>query len=214
MQKVKIVKIPKNRAVITKELLLKNLPKAYQERAQRYLDEESSLSYSTGRLLLRKVLFENGLPASLLEEIRYSEQGKPSFIHHNFSISHSNGYVAIIFSTDFSVGIDIERKKTVDLKLFNYLFTELEWNSILDATDSLERFYWFWVRKEALLKAAGCTLIDLKQLKVFEEYGMYHNKRFYFKSFDFDSNFNGIVAMETKTAIDVEFVEIKDLLEE
>ena len=214
MQQIKIVKLPENNPVFTRELFLKNLPKTLQEKANRYLDEADSLSYSTGRLLLKKALFENGLPASFLEEIRYSEEGKPSFIDHNFSISHSNGYVVLVFGTTFSVGIDIEKKKTIDLKLFNYLFTELEWKSILDTENSLERFYWFWVRKEALLKAAGCTLKDLKQLAVFEHYGTYKGKRYYFESFDFDPEFNGIVAMETKTAFDVEFVEIKDLLEE
>ena len=214
MLKIRIVKTAKNNPFFTKELLLKNLPKSLQEKAKRYLNEESSLSYSAGRLLLKKALFENRLPASLLEEIYYSEQGKPSFKAHNFSISHSNGYVVLVFSTNFSVGIDIEKKKTIDLKLFNYLFTDLEWTSILNAENSLERFYWFWVRKEALLKAAGCKLKDLKQLEVFEYYGMYKEKRYYFKSFNFDSDFNAIVATETQTAIAVEFVELKDLLEE
>jgi 4'-phosphopantetheinyl transferase len=172
------------------------------------------MSYSAGRLLLKRALFENGLPAALLEEICYSEQGKPSFKAHNFSISHSNGYVALLFGTNFSVGIDIEKKKAIDLKLFNYLFTALEWTSILNAEHSLERFYWFWVRKEALLKATGCTLKDLKQLEVFEHYGMYKEKHYYFKSFNFDPEFNAIVATETQTAIAIEFVELKDLLEE
>jgi 4'-phosphopantetheinyl transferase len=214
MLKIRILKIAKNNTFFTKELLLKNLPKSLQERAKRYLDEESSMSYSAGRLLLKRALFENGLPAALLEEICYSEQGKPSFKAHNFSISHSNGYVVLVFGTNFSVGIDIEKKKTIDLKLFNYLFTALEWTSILNAEHSLERFYWFWVRKEALLKATGCTLKDLKQLEVFEHYGMYKEKHYYFKTFNFNPEFNAIVATETQTAIAMEFVELKDLLEE
>lgn len=214
MLKIRIVKIAKNNSSFTKELLLKNLPKSLQERAKRYLDEESSLSYSAGRLLLKRALSENGLPASLLEEIGYSEQGKPSFKVHNFSISHSNGYVVLAFSTNFSVGIDIEKRKTIDLKLFNYLFTAQEWASILDARNSLERFYWFWIRKEALLKAVGCTLKELKQLKVYEHYGTYKKKHYYFKPFDFDPDFNGIVATETQTAIAMEFIELKDLLKD
>jgi len=214
MLKIRIVKIAKNNPIFTKDVLLKNLPKGFQNRAKRYLNEESSLSYSTGRLLLKKALFENGLPTSLLEEMCYSEQGKPSFKAHNFSISHSNGYVVLVFSTNFSIGIDIEKKKTIDLKLFSYLFTALEWTSILDAENSLERFYWFWVRKEALLKAAGCTLKDLKQLEVFEHYGTYKDKYYYFKSFNFHPDFNGIVATEIQTTIAVEFVELKDLLED
>ena len=214
MQKIWIVNVSEHTDNFTKEMLLKKLPESYNKRANRYLTKEDSMSYIVGRLLLKKALIQHRFSTSLLEEIRYSEHGKPSFINHNFSISHSHWYVSLIFSTAFSVGIDIEKKKEIDLKLFNYLFTDFEWKYIINAENSLERFYWLWVRKEALLKAAGCTLKDLKQIEVFEHYGTYKGKHYYFESFDFDPDFNGIVAMETKTAIDVEFVEIKDLLEE
>lgn len=214
MLKIRIVKIPKNNTIFTKELLLENLPKSLWERANRYLDKESSLSYITGRLLLKKALFESEFLTSLLEEIHYSEHGKPSFIDHNFSISHSNEYVVLVFGTKISVGIDIEKKKNIDLVLFKYLFTELEWKSIIDDENSLQRFYWFWVRKEALLKAVGCSLKELKQLEVLEDYGVYRDKRYYFKSFDFDADFNGIVAMEEKVDFEMELVDMKDLLKE
>jgi len=212
MQKIWIAKTLKNSAIFTKELLLENLPKALSNRAHRYLDEESSLSYITGRLLLKKALLKNGLQAFLLEEIRYSEHGKPSFIDHNFSISHSNGYVALVFGTEFSIGIDIEKKKNIDLKLFKYLFTEQEWESIIEAENSLERFYWFWVRKEALLKAAGCALTALKQLEVLEHHGLYKDKYYYFKPFNFNTDFNGIVATEEKVNFDVELIDVENLL--
>jgi 4'-phosphopantetheinyl transferase len=42
---------------------------------------------------------------------------------------------------------------------------------------------------------------------------MYKEKHYYFKSFNFDPEFNAIVATETQTAIAIEFVELKDLLE-
>lgn len=212
MQKIWIIKIPKNDTSFTKEALLKNLPKSFKERADRYLSKESSMSYIVGRLLLKKALLDNKLSTSLLEEIHYSEHGKPSLMSHNFSISHSNWYVTLVFSTEFSIGIDIENKKRIDLKLFSYLFTVPEWKSIMEADNSLDRFYWFWVRKEALLKAVGCALKDLKQLAVSAHFGIYKGKRYYFESFDFDPDFNGIVATEEKINSTVEYVDIKDLL--
>ncbi len=212
MQNIWVVRVSENNTIFTKETLLANLPESLWKRANRYLDNESSLSYIAGRLLLKKALFKNGLSASLLEEIHYSEHGKPSFINHNFSISHSNWYVVLAFSTAFSIGIDIEKKKNIDLKLFKYLFTELEWKSIIEDENSLERFYWFWVRKEALLKAAGCALKDLKQLEVLEHHGLYKGKHYYFESFDFDDDFNGIVAIEEKVDFEVTLLDIKDLL--
>jgi 4'-phosphopantetheinyl transferase len=214
MQNIWIVKISENYTVSTKQKLLEKLPDLFSERAKRYLDEESALSFLTGRLLLKKAIFLNGLPTSLLEEIHYSEYGKPGLLDHNFSISHSNGYVVLVFGTKFSIGIDIEKKKNIDLNLFNYLFTDLEWNSINEAENSLEKFYWFWVRKEALLKAVGCSLKDLKKLEVLENYGMYKDKRYHFEAFDFNSDFNGVIAMEEKVAFNVEFVDLMDLLKE
>jgi 4'-phosphopantetheinyl transferase len=43
---------------------------------------------------------------------------------------------------------------------------------------------------------------------------MYKEKRYYFESFDFDPDFNGIVATETQTPIAMEFIELKDLLKD
>lgn len=212
MQKIWIIQIPKNNSLYTKETLLKNLPKVLWEKANRYLDNESSLSFIIGRLLLKKALIKNGLPPSFLEEIRYSQHGKPSILTHNFSISHSNWYVALVFGTNLPVGIDIEKKKNVNLKLFKYLFTEQEWKRIVEAQNSLEKFFWFWVRKEALLKAAGCALKELKNLEVLEDHGMYNGTRYYFKPFDFHPDFNGMVASTEKVDFDVACIEIAGLL--
>lgn len=213
MQKIWVVKITENDSFLTKERLLKNLPESIYNRANRYLDAESSWSFITGRLLLKKVLSENKISPSLLEEIHYSDHGKPSFIDYNFSLSHSNWYVVLIFGTSFSVGIDIEKKKNIDLNLFKYLFTDLEWKSIITSENPLERFYWFWVRKEALLKAVGCALKDLKLLEVNEHFGIYKDKRYLFKTFDFDSEFNGVVAMEDKIEVEVKHIQMADLLD-
>ena len=201
-----------NDLVFSKEMLLKRLPESLWLKANRYLDAQSSMSYIGGRLLLKNALVQKGVSSSLLEEIRYSEHGKPSFEDHHFSISHSNWYVVLVFGTAFSVGIDIEMKKNIDLKLFEYLFTIREWNSILSAENSLDRFYWYWVRKEALLKAVGCSLKVLKELEVYEYHGIYKNKRYYFESFEFDASFNGMIAMEKKERFEVKMLSFKDLL--
>ena len=211
MQKIWIVKTPKNNTLHTKELLLKKLPKSLWIKANRYINIESSLNYIVGRLLLKKALITNKLPISLLEEIHYSEHGKPSFLNHNFSISHSNGYVSLVFGTKYSIGIDIEKKKVIDLALFHYLFTKDEWVSIKEDQNSLERFYWFWVRKEALLKASGSSIKQLKQLIVQEHQGMYKEKKYHFTPFKFDSDYNGIVATEEIIDFEVEVIKIEDL---
>lgn len=212
MHKIYIVKTNQNDGFYRKEKLLKSLPKSLCIKANRYLDVASSIDYITGRLLLKYALIKNGFSESLLENISYSTHGKPSLKGLNFSISHSNGYVVFVCSTENSLGIDIEMKKNIDLKLFEYLFTEWEWSLIMTAKNKQEQFYWYWVRKEALLKASGCALHELKDLEVFEHHGIYKEKRYYFKAFDFDADFNGMLAMEKKEEFEVERMYLEVLL--
>ena len=211
MQKTWLVKIPENTTIYSKKALLNKLPISFLDRANRYIKDEDSYAYILGRLLLKKALVDNELPLSLLEKIQYSIHGKPSFIDCNFSISHSNRYVAFVFSTKFSIGIDIEKKKKVDLKLFEYLFTSEEWSAIMQSKNALEKFYWYWVRKEALLKAAGCGLGDLMKLEVFESHGTYMGRRYYFEPLNFDLAYNGIVAIMEKKSLDLVLLDIRDL---
>jgi len=212
MHDIWILKMEDDDRDFSKEMLLKRLPESLWLKANRYLDTQSAKSYIGGRLLLKYAISQKGLSSSLLEKIRYSEHGKPSFEDQHFSISHSDRYVVLIFGTAFPVGIDIEMKKNIDLKLFEYLFTIKEWDSILTAENSTERFYWYWVRKEALLKAVGCSLKALRELEVFEEHGIYKNKRYYFEPFEFNTSFNGMIAMEKKERFKVNVLSFKDLL--
>jgi 4'-phosphopantetheinyl transferase len=212
MGEIWIVNFSNNSQQFIDEELLKNLPESTVNRALRYLNKESFLSFITGRLLLKKAISESEYSSFSIENITYSDKGKPSFTNVNFSISHSNGYVVLIFGTVFQVGIDIEKRKDIDLKLFKYLFTDLEWSDIKEDNNPLDRFYWYWVRKEALLKAVGCSLKEIKKLFVFEKHGIYNNERFYFEVFNFHSDYNGIVAMEKELFLKVRCVELEELL--
>ena len=59
-----------------------------------------------------------------------------------------------------------------------------------------------------------CTLTALKQLEIFEHHGMYKGKRYYFTPFNFNVEFNGVVATEEKIDFDVELIDMQDLLKE
>jgi len=212
MKEIWIVNFLSNSDQNIDERLLKNLPKSIYKRANRYLKRENYLSFLIGRLLLKNALLERGIASTTIENIVYSESGKPSFTNLNFSISHSNGYVVLFFGTVFQVGIDIEKRSNIDLALFKNLFTDKEWNDIIQDEIPLKKFYWFWVRKEALLKAVGCTLKEIRELEVFEDYGIYKEQHFYFKAFNFDSGFNGIMAMEEEVDINVRYIHLEKLL--
>ncbi|AWH75727.1 4'-phosphopantetheinyl transferase [Dokdonia sp. Dokd-P16] len=212
MGEIWIVNFSNNSQQFTDEELLKKLPESTVNRALRYLNKESFLSFITGRLLLKRAILESEYSSFSIEDIKYSDKGKPSFTNVNFSISHSNGYVVLIFGTVFQVGIDIEKRKDIDLKLFKYLFTDLEWKVIMQDNSPIDRFYWYWVRKEALLKTVDCSLKELEGLEIFEDYGIYKDQRYYFKTFEFNPEFNGVLAIEEEMDVNVKFIELETLL--
>lgn len=212
MTEVWILNIKELESKIPLSQLLKILPKTLHNKALRYINTSDAFSYVGGRLLLKNIINKRGYPNSLLEEISYSEGGKPNLKNYNFSISHSNRYVTLIFGTTSSLGIDIEKKEKPKLDLFSYLFRTDEWKSITMAKTPHEKFYWYWVRKEALLKVVDCSLKDLKELDVFEQYGIYKKKEYYFKPFDLDPEFNAIVAMEKKEDFSINYLNLIEIM--
>ncbi len=69
-----------------------------------FVSEHRKMEWLSVRVLLYSMLRED-------KEIGYSSEGKPYLTDHSFfiSISHTKGYVAVILSSQTSVGIDIEQ---------------------------------------------------------------------------------------------------------
>lgn len=88
------------------ETLLELLPqRAYYEREiQRFTAPHRKWEWLSVRALLFKLLGDH-------KEVCYEPSGKPYLRDRSFniSISHTKGYVAVILSNDFPVGIDIEQ---------------------------------------------------------------------------------------------------------
>lgn len=90
------------------EVLLSLLPDARRTSCERELARFSSEQRRTEWLSVRVLLYSM-LPED--KEIGYTSEGKPYLADHSFhiSISHTQGYAAVILATQASVGIDIER---------------------------------------------------------------------------------------------------------
>ncbi|MBF1384464.1 4'-phosphopantetheinyl transferase superfamily protein [Prevotella aurantiaca] len=82
---------------------------------------KSSISYLTKDIVLGVLEIENGRDAEIQGELQllklmlgydvvlnHNEVGKPLIDGYNISISHTKGFVAILLSKEFEVGIDIE----------------------------------------------------------------------------------------------------------
>ena len=92
--------------------------------------------------------------------IEHNEDGKPTIEGYHISISHTIGYVAIILSTDFEVGIDIEYvSNRVSRIISRYLrsdepFTDLRSQLIA------------WCAKETTYKLFSEEHLALQEMKV------------------------------------------------
>ncbi len=145
--------------------LLGLLPTTMHERALRYRKDQAAYNYVIGRLLLKQGLSDFDL-SSDLEEIEYQETGKPFLPAVNFNISHSADQVICGFSEDGALGIDIEKIQPISFDDFTSMFTPKEWFSIKGAVDPMRSFYWYWTRKESIIKALGLKLDYLHRIEL------------------------------------------------
>jgi 4'-phosphopantetheinyl transferase len=93
-------------------------------------------------------------------ELQTSVTGKPYMAGSplEFNLSHTRNAVAVALS-DRPVGIDLEKIKTIDMKVAEYVCNdnELSWINGTGADQTL-RFFNIWTKKEAWLKYEGTGL--------------------------------------------------------
>lgn len=94
-------------------------------------------------------------------EFNYNEYGKPYLkdINLYFSLSHSNGIVALTVSKE-EIGLDIELIKDVKDNLAKKIMNEAEYSIYQELNKLDKKIYFFevWTSKEAYIKKSGTTL--------------------------------------------------------
>ena len=190
--------------------LLQQLPASLQLRAQRYQSELSSYNYVIGRLLLKQGLESFGLDNDL-EKIEFQKNGKPILSGIHFNISHSDHHVICGFTKEGQIGIDLEKINPINFDDFRTIFSEKEWLSIESANDPMRTFYWFWTRKESIIKALGLTLSHLNQieLNVTIDHFIVDKKKWFLRNIDLEAGFMCAICAENEIGelkvLDVEF---------
>lgn len=179
--------------------MLRVLPSEMQGRARRYRFEKDALDYVIGKLLLRRALLDINVEETL-SDVRYQENGKPYLPSVFFNISHSANRIVCVLTKDGEVGVDLEKNKTIDLSGFEAYFTTREWLDIHSAENQVERFYWYWTRKESIIKALGVNLsyLHLIEIGVGADYFSDKKKRWYLQDVDFGKGFTGALCSEKK----------------
>ena len=156
--------------LVAKEMLKENciLLSKYVNVDKRRLEK---IKKSTNQLFIKEQLGSNLLLNDILEnnyfkdinllEYVYNESGKPYLKDDNlyFSLSHSNGIVALTVSKE-EIGLDIELIKPVKDSVAKRIMNDREYNiySSLDKNKKIIYFYEVWTSKEAYVKKLGTTI--------------------------------------------------------
>ncbi len=139
---------------------LDQLPSFMSKEILRYKYPADQKARLLSRLMLRESMAETA-SVDRLKDWRRDENNKPVIDNwHAFNITHSSELVVFTYTTGESIGIDIEKRKTLEHHEIMENFHPEEQQFIRSAADSTGCFYEIWVKKEALLKAAGIGIVN------------------------------------------------------
>ncbi|NIG56059.1 4'-phosphopantetheinyl transferase superfamily protein [Chitinophaga sp. Cy-1792] len=135
------------------ESALSSMPTPIRDYVNRYHYFKDAGLALTSRLLLQHALRTNHLADNLLEMI-LSDNYKRPYIPGcpDFNLSHTGNVAVCAFSTEGRVGIDIEKIQPIELDDFEGIWTPAELQFI---QHDHSRFFYYWTRKEAIIKADG-----------------------------------------------------------
>ncbi|MFB6457896.1 4'-phosphopantetheinyl transferase family protein [Chitinophaga sp. Hz27] len=135
------------------ESALSSMPTAIKDYVTRYHHFKDAGLALTSRLLLKHALEANQLPGNLLETIMADNYKRPYIPGcPDFNLSHTGDVAVCAFSTAGKVGIDIEKIQPIDLDDFDGIWTP---NELQYIQHDHSRFFYYWTRKEAIIKADG-----------------------------------------------------------
>lgn len=143
------------------QFLLDNVPNEIKSKTLKFRRWEDAHAFLLGKHLLILAMSRLNKPLSL-KEIQYTSYGRPYLQDGlDFNISHSGNVVVCAVSLNGKIGIDIEKKENIDIHGFSDKFSFTEWNNILVNFPELDKFYEYWTKKEAVLKADGRGINEL-----------------------------------------------------
>ena len=176
---------------------MSGLPEDIQKRAKRYKSHEAAYNFLVGRLLIKHAIEQMSVPFKY-EDIQVSKNEKPFYKGISFNLSHSGDMVACAIAKRGNLGLDVEEIRDIDWKSFEAWFTAKEWDVIVNAKNSLIKFYQYWCRKESIIKALGLKLSYLNQIEVDieEEEILIEKKQLVLKELDFGKTYVGVLSAD------------------
>ena len=184
----------------TWDTYFQKLPQGIQTQVMRFKRWQDRHSSLLGKILLLEALKQYGYSPDCLKKLSYSPYNRP-FLDDSidFNISHSGEYVVCAVNNDGRVGIDIERKKSLNFAEFRSYMTTEEWNTMKEVPDQLEYFYELWTVKESVIKGEGRGLsIPLLDIHWVDETASVYKSLWYIKKIIIDPGYCCHVAANHK----------------
>jgi 4'-phosphopantetheinyl transferase len=177
---------------------LQILPEFMRADVSRYKNTSDQKSRLISRLMLKKSL-EYTENIDLINQWKRDQYNKP-FIEgwNSFNISHSGEMVVFAYGNKH-MGIDIEKRATLNYKEMVEYFHLEERKYINNAEDSQKTFYDIWVKKAAMLKAKRIGIINgLKEFSCINESVRYQENSWYFHLFSIHPDYTTYVCSLNK----------------
>lgn len=141
--------------------LYKNIDKRRLEKIKKSKNTLFIKEQLGSHLLLTDVLENTYFQEIDKIEYIYNESGKPYIKNSSlyFSLSHSNGIIALTVSKE-EIGLDIELIKDVKDNLSIRIMNDLEYNTYQSLNKESKKIYFFevWTSKEAYIKKLGTSI--------------------------------------------------------
>ncbi len=100
----------------------------------------------------------------ILDDIKYTDQGKPYLDGAGISVTHDENVTAVILTPSEFVGIDIEKvREEYPVRVSYRFFSDNERQLI----NSPEDFYKIWCKKESFVKMTGDGIAGLSKADIF-----------------------------------------------
>jgi len=171
------------------------MPEDIKERIRRYRQEKNKYQLLIGRLLLKEGMHALGFHDFRLDNVHYNENNCPLWHPEiNFNITHSGNIIACAFSETTTIGLDIEKIRTINIADFKYILNDLDEQNIEKAKNPYHTFFKIWTIKEAVTKAKGKGLaIDVQQIYIFEKHAELNGEKWYYQPLNLSEDFAGHV---------------------
>lgn len=189
------------------------LPDELREKHFKYRRWQDRAANLYSKILLIRGLKKFGFDHRVLENLQYTEHGRPHLRGIvDFNISHSGEYVLCAVAYETTVGIDIEEIKPVDFADFTELMSEDQWRMIHTSPDPLKTFFTFWAIKESIIKADGRGLaIPLNDIIITKGTAFYET-HWFLQELKIDEGYCASLASNRQDALlNVELVDLAGL---